>query len=1318
MLTSKSFNKLTRRGKLLKVLREHYLRDDIPCGAFNCAVCAGSDTAAASVVTAAGGGDSAALSRVWLSPEPTDGVVVIPDTNIILHQMDVLELGGAAITDVVVLQTVLGETRHRHGGKYAQLLALMRDGSRRFVPFANEHHAETHADRRQGESSNDYSDRLVRKAAAWLAAHYQPLGLKVLLLTDDAESGRIAREEDGLQTATMRQYVQQLAQRQQQQQQASSGGSDSSSSSSQADSGFNIAAGSANILSKLADLVASHDEDDVNSSSSSNSSKAEGGGSKGTSSSSSSSVATKSSAPKPSQRNKARRGLLSSSNNSSNTLYREHWPPSRISAALASRSAFQGTLRVNRECWWEARVAVHGVLAGKSRSEGERMALGGGEDVISVLILGRDAINRAMEGDTVVIQLLPRDQWKHPSSKLAVPDANAAVSDAVAEEAEGEAAASASAEPTTSDATGEAAVASSRILPPSASDDTAAAAATETAVAEVDGEADDVEEVDASLLAAAPRDAGHDSALEELRRAAAQAAAASSSSSSGGKGAGSGLPGGVVPTGRVVGIVKRAWRHYCGSLEPEEAAVASAGDSVVGSGQVDGGALTSSALFVPVDPKVPRIRIDTRQKGSLGDKRLVVAVDGWGPNDRYPRGHYVRTIGPIGDRQAETEVILLEHDIPFRPFSQDVLACLPPADWSITPDNSRGRVDLRGIPVCSVDPPGCKDIDDALHARWTVDPASGRPAVEVGVHIADVSYFVRPGTAIDLEAAMRANTTYLVERRLDMLPGLLTETLCSLKGGVDRFAFSVTWLFQPVVKGSGQAQPAVVEGSRGGGGGGEGVLDAGLPRDASTGVLSCGWSVIPGSVRYFKSIIHSQAAMTYGQAQVLLDAPDAPTPVARGIELLASIARSLRSDRKEAGALTLASPEVRFQLDSETHDPIDVSAYELKETNSMVEEFMLLANIWTAKRTAEAFPRYAMLRRHPAPPRSQFDSLLAAAAAVGVSMEVGDSKQLADSLDAAVVTGNPYFNKLLRILATRCMMQAVYFPSGEVTPKEYAHYGLATPIYTHFTSPIRRYADVIVHRLLASALEIDPLPRDYEDLAGMRKLCDNMNKRHLMSQLAGRASGSLHTNLFFKGRIVVESGLVMRVRANGVALLVPRFGLEGVVILGRAAGEVAAGTSGLGLLKPSFGSREGAASGAGAPTRLLTYDEAGQTVADATDPCTLQLRIFDEVRVALVVEERARFRKELVLYIVDPPFKRLEDIIPRQAGVVLEDATADRPLANAATMAAMAATSEAMIADEAALQLGSSTKKRPTEGSSGSTSGSGSGSPAAKKARR
>ena len=157
----------------------------------------------------------------------------------------------------------------------------------------------------------------------------------------------------------------------------------------------------------------------------------------------------------------------------------------------------------------------------------------------------------------------------------------------------------------------------------------------------------------------------------------------------------------------------------------------------------------------------------------------------------------------------------------------------------------------------------------------------------------------------------------------------------------------------------------------------------------------------------------------------------------------------------------LASPEIRFQVDNETHDPIDVQAKKVRETNSMVEEFMLLANCSVAEKIAMEFPEYAMLRRHPQPPQTNFEPLIKAVRHQNFEIDTTSGKALADSLDEIVKPDNPYFNTMLRILATRCMMQAVYFISGTLTKPEFFHYGLAAPIYTHFTSPIRRYAGKI-----------------------------------------------------------------------------------------------------------------------------------------------------------------------------------------------------------------------------------------------------------------
>lgn len=216
------------------------------------------------------------------------------------------------------------------------------------------------------------------------------------------------------------------------------------------------------------------------------------------------------------------------------------------------------------------------------------------------------------------------------------------------------------------------------------------------------------------------------------------------------------------------------------------------------------------------------------------------------------------------------------------------------------------------------------------------------------------------------------------------------------------------------------------------------------------------WEVTPladiVNVDFKKTIIHSIAALTYQQAQSLIDQPKDEGDIQAGaVKRLSSLARKFRSRRIQAGALTLASPEVKFVLDSESLNPTDVQAYALLEANALVEEFMLLANVTVSKKILRHYPTLSILRRHPAPNRAMFDGLISKAKCRGVDIDIEDSKRLADSLDAANMDSDPFFNKLLRILSTRCMSPAQYFCSGEYKATDWHHYGLAAPVYTHFT---------------------------------------------------------------------------------------------------------------------------------------------------------------------------------------------------------------------------------------------------------------------------
>ncbi|KAL3629670.1 Exosome complex exonuclease RRP44 A [Castilleja foliolosa] len=882
MLQSKSFVKKTRQGKVVKVVREHYLRDDIYCGSPLCTVC---DVAAARL-------------------SPTASTIIVVDTNVVLHQIDLLE--NPAINDVVVLSVVLEEVKNRNLSVYNRLRAICSNSLRRFFIFSNEYHKDTYVKIETGESPNDRNDRAIRVATQWYQNH---LGgaVRVLLITNDIENKNKALK-DGIHVETVESYVKLLGQ------------------------------------PALLDLIVQPQSEDVT-------------------------MEDADDDLRPSKRK---------------TMYPEHKPMSEITSGLHRGIYHQGKLRVNRFNSFEAYVGSESI----------------GDEII---IHGRSNMNRAFDGDIVVVELLPQDQWQQEGSLAITND-------------------------------------------------------------------DDDEEDDVHLAPGSADDAPRVSNLMQASAGDKEVMPAR-------------------PSGRVIGIIKRNWHSYCGSLDPMPMPA--------------GGGGVAHALFVSKDRRVPKIRIQTRQLGNLLDKRIIVAVDSWDRLSRYPSGHYVRTIGQIGDRETETEVVLIENDIDARPFSSQVLACLPPLPWSVSAEDVENpiRQDLRHLRVFSVDPPGCRDIDDALHC--TLLP-NGH--FEVGVHIADVTNFVHPGTPLDDEASKRGTSVYLVERRIDMLPKPLTEDICSLRSDVERLTFSVIWEMTP--------EAEIV------------------------------------STRYTKAIIKSCAAMSYVEAQARMDDSRLMDPLTTDLRNMNTLAKIMRQKRIERGALTLASAEVKFEIDTETHNPLDIGMYQIREANQMIEEFMLAANISVATKVLEHFPFTSLLRRHPNPTKEMLEPLLQTAAAVGISLDVTSSKALADSLDGAVAVGDdPYFNKLIRILATRCMTQAVYFCSGDLSPPEFLHYGLATPLYTHFTSPIRRYADVIIHRLLAASLGICKLPDIFQERPRLTSVADNLNYRHKNAQMASRASVELHTLIYFRKRPTDTEARILKIRSNGFIVFVPKYGIEGPVYL-------------------------------------------------------------------------------------------------------------------------------------------------------------------------
>ncbi|KAF8518199.1 RNB-domain-containing protein [Gautieria morchelliformis] len=562
------------------------------------------------------------------------------------------------------------------------------------------------------------------------------------------------------------------------------------------------------------------------------------------------------------------------------------------------------------------------------------------------------------------------------------------------------------------------------------------------------------------------------------------------------------------PTGKVVGVIKRNWRAYVCHIDRTSLSNSSAHSLSV-----------QTVFATPVSRLLPRIRLRTRQAPTLLSQKILVTIDHWSATSRYPEGHFVRALGQVESKEAEQESLLLEFEVPYRPFGKAILDCLPPEGdkWTVPPKSAaapewRDREDLRSLFICSIDPPDCQDIDDALHARVL---SNGN--IEAGVHIADVSHFVLPDNPMDAEAASRGTTVYLVDKRIDMLPSLLGTNLCSLRPNVERLAFSAIWELTP--------EANIV------------------------------------NTRFTKSVIASKAAFSYEQAQIRKDDPHLQDDLTASIRMLNGLAQKLKAKRMAAGALNLASPEVQIHLDSsESSDPIDVEQKGMRETNSLVEEFMLLANISVAQKIQQTFPQTAVLRRHLPPPRTNFEKLQdILRKRKGLSLDVTSSGALAASLDLCIDPSEPAFNTLVRIMATRCMLSAEYFCSGSVGRDTFGHYGLATSIYTHFTSPIRRFADILAHRQLAAAISYSPLHASLHGKAYVERILDTVNHRHRMAQMAGRASVEFYVGLALKARgrkngeqvEVQEEAFIIRTFRNGLGVFVFKLGIEGLITFKR-----------------------------------------------------------------------------------------------------------------------------------------------------------------------
>lgn len=432
---------------------------------------------------------------------------------------------------------------------------------------------------------------------------------------------------------------------------------------------------------------------------------------------------------------------------------------------------------------------------------------------------------------------------------------------------------------------------------------------------------------------------------------------------------------------------------------------------------------------------------------TVENELVAVKIHEWVKESSAPQALVLHVLGRGSEVASHIDAILFENAIHSCEFSNDSLACLPHTPWKIPHEELQCRRDLRNLCIFTIDPSSASDLDDALSVQKL---ANG--IFRVGIHIADVSHFVLPDTALDKEAQIRSTSVYLLQRKIPMLPPLLSENVGSLSPGVDRLAFS---LFLDIDN-CGD------------------VKDRWIGR---TVICSCCKLSYEHAQDIIDGLIDSDNLKNLGNNYPQLHGQFAWPDVISSVKLLHEISKTLKKKRFRDGALRLENSKIVYLYD-EYGIPYDSTFYEQKDSNFLVEEFMLLANTTVAEVISRTFPDSALLRRHPEPILRKLREFESFCSKHGFELDTSSSVQFQQSLEQIRIKlhDDPLLFDILTSYATRPMQLATYFCSGELKDGEKgSHYALAVPLYTHFTSPLRRYPDIVVHRTLAAAIEAEKL---------------------------------------------------------------------------------------------------------------------------------------------------------------------------------------------------------------------------------------------------
>ena len=530
--------------------------------------------------------------------------------------------------------------------------------------------------------------------------------------------------------------------------------------------------------------------------------------------------------------------------------------------------------------------------------------------------------------------------------------------------------------------------------------------------------------------------------------------------------------------GEVLRVLERSKKPYVGIL------------------QIIGGKawVIIESRVMPYDVQVPLESVQREDEG----KKVAVLVNRWERRDDAPWGEIVDVLGVPGENNTEMHAILAEYGLPYKfPDAVERAAATIPVE--ITPDEIARRRDFRDICTFTIDPADAKDFDDALSFR-TLESGN----FEVGVHIADVTHYVRPGDILDKEAYERGTSVYLVDRTVPMLPEVLSNNLCSLREGEEKLTFS-----------------AVFE------------------MNAKAKVIK----------RWFgRTVIKSNKRFSYEQAQEIIEAAaaeEAVQPEVRQAVLqLHKLASIMRAKRFAEGSISFERPEMKVIVDS-NGKPLDVVEKITKEANWLIEEFMLLANREVAHYVSKSLKSKAptfVYRIHETPNEEKIKSLSDFVKNFGYKFTPSKNpREIATELNTLMEEskGRPE-NAAISILALRSMARAEY------STDNVGHYGLGFDYYTHFTSPIRRYPDMMVHRLLARYM--DKGRSEKKQL--FEQMCQHASAREQLATEAERASIKYKTVEFMQDKLGKEyDGTISGITEWGLYVQIEPTKVEGMVAL-------------------------------------------------------------------------------------------------------------------------------------------------------------------------